>query len=397
VASTVTIRDDRMLVRDGHPLFVLQGRHRPVGATLADLAEAGFNCFRYTFFGTLGSEPETLPDDLHGLLACVYLYDCMNLRADPSYESQLTDAVTRWREHPALLAYETYNEPAWRPDIPQKVNQTADDLATGYRRVRELDPHHPIHLGHSASATVDALREYNRAADIIGCNPYPVMPVGMRRHWGIRPDGRALGSPDQGLSAVGDYTGKMVQVGESTRPVWMQLQAMAWEDFYSPAGTRDPGPDGPDPSAILYPTHAQMRYMAFADTIHGATGLLFSMHNVPKDSEVWQDIRRLAGELRGLRDILAARSVDLPLQASYANLGYSIWKGVETLAKEHDGRCFLFAANSAFDPAEVTWKGFGDVACLRVLGEDREVPAQSGAASDRFEPYDVHVYELVSR
>ena len=396
MASKVEIRDDRMLVRDGQPLFVLQGRHLPIGAMLADLAEAGFNCFRYTVFGTLGSAAEPPPVDLHGLLACVYLYDRMNLRADPSYESQLTDAVTQWREHPSLLAYETYNEPAWRPDVPHKVNQIADDLATGCRHVRELDPHHPIHLGHSASATVEALRDYNRAADIIGCNPYPVMPEGMRRHWGIRPDGRALDSPDQGLSAVGDYASKMVKVGEGTRPVWMQLQTMAWEDFYSAAGTRDPGPDGPDPSAILYPTHAQMRYMAFADIIHGATGLLFSMHNVPKDGPVWQDIRRLAGELRGLHDMLAARSVDLPLAASYANLGYSIWKGVETLVKEHEGRRYLLAANSAFDPAEVTWKGFEDVTCLRALGEDRDVPVRSGAASDRFEPYGVHVYELVS-
>ena len=48
MASKVEIRDDRMLVRDGQPLFVLQGRHLPVGATLADLAEAGFNCFRYS-------------------------------------------------------------------------------------------------------------------------------------------------------------------------------------------------------------------------------------------------------------------------------------------------------------------------------------------------------------
>ena len=394
MASKVTIREDRVLVVDDRPFFVLQSRHLPIGATLADLADAGFNCFRHCVFGTLGSAGQELPADLHGLKVCAYLYDRMDLRGNPSHERRLAQAVEAWREHPALLAYETYNEPAWRPDKPQTVNQTAEDLATGYARLKELDPHHPIHLGHSASATVEALRDYNRAADIVGCNPYPVMPQGMRRHWGIRDDGRALDAPDQNLSAVGDYTAKMVEVGEHVRPVWMQLQTMAWEDFYNPGGTRDPGPDGPNPSMILYPTYAQMRYMAFADLIHGATGLLFSMHNVRIDSEVWQDICRLAGELRGLHEVLAGETVELDLKPRYTNLGYSIWKGVETRVKAHDGKRYLLAANSAFDPAEVTWRGLQKTACLRVLGEGRELLVSSGAATDRFEPYEVHVYEL---
>jgi hypothetical protein len=276
------------------------------------------------------------------------------------------------------------------------VNQSASDLATGYQRIKELDPDHPIHQGHSASATVEGLQAYNAAADIVGCNPYPVFPAFMRRHMGIRPDGRALDTPDQTLSAVTDYTAKMVEVGEGKRPVWMQLQAMAWEDFYHPARTVDPGPEGRDPAAILYPTYEQMRYMAFADIINGATGLLFSMYRVPIDKPIWQDIKRLVAELSELHPVLAGRTVDLALRPRYRNLGYSIWKGVQLLAKESDGKLYLLAANSAFDPAEVTWSGFDPeaVSALRVLGEERQVSMRKDAATDWFEPYGVHIYAL---
>jgi len=40
------------------------------------------------------------------------------------------------------------------------------------------------------------------------------------------------------------------------------------------------------------------------------------------------------------------------------------------LPKEHDGHRYLLAANSVFDPAEVTWTGFTGVSALEVLREE---------------------------
>ena len=190
--SKVTIRADRLLVLDGQPFFALQARHTPMGTTLQDVAEAGFNCFRHSVFGSLSWGPQELPEERHGLKICAYLFDRPNLRAEAKHREELVRAVEALRACPDLLAYETYNEPAWRPDAPTVVNQRAEDLATGYQLIKELDPNHPIHQGHSASATVEALQAYNAAADIVGCNPYPVLPGHMRRHIGMRPDGRAL-------------------------------------------------------------------------------------------------------------------------------------------------------------------------------------------------------------
>jgi len=74
-----------------------------------------------------------------------------------------------------------------------------------------------------------------------------------------------------------------------------------------------------------------------------------------------------AGICRSVR-----RWLTWPRLASTASA--TAWKGVGTLVKEQDGRRYLFAANSTFDPAEVTWKGFGDVTCLRAPARNSPAP-----------------------
>ena len=386
----VIIRKDRIIECDGMPFFPLQARHIPSGATLKELAEMGINCFRHIVFGGFNMDATTLPAELHGLKICADLYNRMNFAANSAHEKELISAVEELRVNPDMLSYENCNEPAFRPDTPTVISQSAGDLAVGYRRLKEIDPHHPVHMGHGIGGSMEGLREYNACADIVGCNPYPILPPNMRRHIGIRSDGRALDSPNQTISAVALYTRKMIEVGEG-RPVWMQFQAMAWEDFYGPL--TESGLRGPDPSAILYPTYQQMRYMAFADIVAGATGWIFSMYHLPYGGTAWEDVRKLLGELQALHNVLAGRTVFSPLTPHYRNLGFTIWEGVQILMKEHNGQRYLLAVNSAFDPAEVTWTGF-DASSLNVLNEDRQIAVQQGKATDYFEPYAVHVYQL---
>ena len=45
---------------------------------------------------------------------------------------------------------------------------------------------------------------------------------------------------------------------------------------------------------MLYPTLAEMRFMAFAAIVNGATGLLFSMHGVSTaDAAIWPSISQV--------------------------------------------------------------------------------------------------------
>jgi hypothetical protein len=230
------------------------------------------------------------------------------------------------------------------------------------------------------------------------------------------PDGRALDSPDQTISAVGDYTKKMLAVGSSKMedeesdqgggmPVWMMLQAGAWEEYRTPGTARDE-------AAVLYPSHRQMRYMAFADVISGATGLLFNMPETPVGKPIWRDIATLVHELRALEPALAGGRVFQSPTPKYTNLGFTIWKGVDTLVtRDGTGRVYLFAVNNAMHPAEVLWQGLpagttavrvvrdrSGAAAADVDGEARVMRVDAaGAALDaeRFEGYDVIVYEIV--
>ena len=50
-----------------------------------------------------------------------------------------------------------------------------------------------------------------------------------------------------------------------------------------------------DEAAVLYPTLEEMRFMAFAAIVNGATGLLFSMHGVSTaDDAIWPSIRQVS-------------------------------------------------------------------------------------------------------
>ena len=391
----VTFDRDCICHVDGEPFFLIGARHMPDGGTPAMLADAGFNAYRRLAFGHEISTPEPLPEADEGLYFWGYIYDRAALDHCPGYRRELEDYVRAVRNHPALLCYENLNEPAmFFQDRPLKAEP--DELREGTQLLRELDPDHPIWLAHSCHRTVEFLAGYNHAADAIGCNPYPVAPRGIRQHLGFLPDGRILDCPDQSIHTVGRYTEKMMRVGGGTMPVWMLIQALANENWYSPKHTPELAGQGIDEAMILYPTFEQMRFMAYDAILAGATGLAFSMARTPVESPTWTDVKRLVCELRNLTDALTAPPADRPVEMAYTDLGFTIWDGVRVMARQRGDRLFLFAANTACDPAAVQMRMPRLTAdtCAVVENEDREVPVEKGVLSDRFEPFAVHIYRL---
>ena len=395
--SVVTIGKDRILSVNGKPFFPIGARHIPAGATLALLKQVGFNCFRWTAFGTDTALIPTaqLPTDLGGLMFYPYVFNKADLSAEgETRRQQLTELIRMVREHPALLCYEQRNEPAYTALVDHARPQSPPEgLIAGSRAIRELDPNHPIRIGHVNCNLVSTLRKYNEAVDIVGCNPYVVSPPRMRRIVGMRSDGLVVDSPNQTLSAVGDHTTKMMRVAEG-RPVWMQLQGSANENFYNEAHTPENRGQGPYEHHRLYPSRWEMRFMAFHVIIRGATAMEWFLHGLPVGSGPWTDMCRVIGELNSLHDVLCAPAWSGAMETNYRELGFSDWTGVETLVKLHQGRPWILAANTQFDPMEPTFsnlpEAFGET--LEVFGENRRVPIRSGTFSDRFQPYEVHIY-----
>lgn len=388
--------EHRRAYADGRPFFLIGARHMPEGGTPSLLAEAGFNAYRALAFGHEVSGPSPLPATDEGILFWAYIYDRAVLSRCSDYRRQLGEYVREARNHPSLLCYENLNEVAtcWRNRPPKALPA---ELEEGTRLLRELDPHHPIWLAHSCERTVETLAQYDGCADILGCNPYPVQPPVLRQHIGVRPDGRMLDCPDQTLHAVGRYTEKMMRVGNGQMPVWMLVQAMANENWFSPAHTPEMAEEGVDESEILYPTREEMRFMAFDAIIAGATGIAFALWKTPVGSQTWQDVTSLVRELNAFSPALTAPPMTGGFGITYADLGFTIWDGVRLMARRRGSSAYLFCANTAFDPARVT---IALPACVRsgaagVEGEDREVPIDKGTIHDDFQPFGVHVYRML--
>lgn len=393
--SLVTIDANRITHINGKPFFLLGARHMPEGGTPEVLSEAGFNAYRVLAFGHDICEPETTPDPNESIFFWSYLYDRTILGRNPDYKHQLKEYVGIVKNHPHLLCYENTNEVAryWKDSKP---STTPDDLVAGINLLRELDPNHPIWIAHTRHRTVEALSQYNKFGDITGCNCFPVAPDGMRQHIGVRDDGRVQDCPDPSVHAMGKYTEKMMNVGQGKMPIWMQVQAMAYENWFNPKHCPEMAGQTVDESKILYPTYEQLRFMAYDSIVHGATGLVFAMWRTPIDSDVWFDIKLVVTELRGLNEALSAPPCAVPVSVSYTDLGYTIWDGVRTLARQKGDYIYLFSANTAFDPAQVkiTVAGLSKDTVAFVEAEDREVVIENGVLSDTFKPYEVHIYRI---
>lgn len=396
MATRVRIDENRMTQVDGQPFFPITARHMPTGATPALLAKAGFNALRWTPFGMDEFERDSfeVPDDFGGLMFYAYLFNRGDLSTDPDRRKRELAALVRAiKDHPKLLGYEQRNEPAYT-FMDQAVAQSPPKgLIAGSDVVRSIDPDHPIRIGHMCSNLVSTLRKYNPAAEIVSCNPYMVMAPGIRRFVGSRPDGKLADCPDQTISAVGQYTRKMMRVAQG-RQVWMQIHGAANENWYNPNHTPETRNHGLYEHHRLYPSYWQMRFMAFNAIVRGATGLEWMLISLPVEASVWLDVQKIIGQLHCLHDVLASPPLDHNLDVEYTELGFGDWDGVESLVKLCNGKPYILSVNTQFDPMIATFSNLppGLSGKLDVIDEDRQVEIEGGTFTDRFQPYEVHVY-----
>lgn len=395
LVSLVTIGKDRILTMNGRRFFPIGIRHMPKGASAGILREAGFNCMRWSPFGWDHQASECqIPSDLDGLLFYAYIFIYGDLSEDCKHRAEvLSKLVHRVRDHPAFLCYEQRNEPAYTHRKNYLARSSPEGMAAGTQLIRQLDQDHPIRVGHMVCNLVSTLKRYNQAVDIVGCNPYVVSPPYMRHHVGLRPDGRMVDCPNQTLSAVGELTTKMMRVAEG-RPVWMQIQASSNENWFNEEYSPECRGQGAYEYQKLHPSYWEMRFMAYNAILRGAIGLEWMTIGLDVNSCQWQEIRRVVGELSALQDVLCSPTWHSMVDVTYEELGFSDWTGVESMVKLNQGDPWLLAANTQFDPMQATFSHLpeGLTADLEVVGEHRTVPLRDGSFSDRFQPYEVHVY-----
>jgi hypothetical protein len=287
--------------------------------------------------------------------------------------------VEALRGEPALLWWETQDEPTFVWKKPLEIRTPPERIIATRRLVESLDPGRLFYLNHSPTHLVSTLQAYNAGTDIVATDVYPVIPRGIRGQYALWPDGQQGDLLNETISQVGQYTDKMRAVAGPGKPVFMVLQGFAWETIQKP----------PDAKMVLYPTKEQSRFMAWQAVAHGANGILYwGLHLGPADNPAWEAVRATAAELKQWEAALAARPVGDSLRLEYFETGHSLDRGIAyTLRPLPDGGTLLVAVNEDKNPVEVSFGG------LEKLGRC-SVPAEGRAAErrERFGPFTARVY-----
>ncbi len=196
--------DGYRMLRGGEPYFV---RGAGGGGNLAKLAAAGANSVRTWHI----DNAQRVLDEAHANGLTVHMgiwighprhgFDYGDQAAIERQRQMVRDAVTEFKDHPALLAWGVGNEVELMSD-PRLVFGELNELA---KIVKSIDPHHPtdvviaggepekIHAFIELCPDVDLLAVNSYAADIAGVpatlkrsgydGPYLVTEWGPRGHW----------------------------------------------------------------------------------------------------------------------------------------------------------------------------------------------------------------------
>ena len=154
------------------------------------------------------------------------------------------------------------------------------------------------------------------------------------------------------ISAIGDYTQKMLRVVERQKPIWFTLQ-IAWSGVETRRKT------------LRFPTFPQQRFMTYQAIINGARGLIYFGGNLPTtlaerdrphgwNWTYWERVLRPVieeiGDKSPLAEALCAPNSKLPVKAE--------GNDVELCVREVGRDVFILAC--CRDPqktAEVTFTG----------------------------------------
>jgi hypothetical protein len=339
----------------------------------------------------------------HGLHCWLRFADVANLPPPTgslsANEQLLVRIADGLKGHPALGVWKGVDEPA-NPERPQRI--PAAGLVRAYKRLKAVDPDHPLVITQAPLGPVAALLSYRPAFDISGADIYPVS----------YPPGVHSDLANKKISVVGDMTKKMVEAA-GRKPIWMTLQ-IAWSGVL---------PRQQRPNLVpRFPTLQEERFMAYQAIVNVARGLVFFGGQLtqvlrPVDARVgwnwtfWQLV------LRPLLVELTSTAVQPALVAAKAQAAVKATAADVELTTRQDGDFFyIIAVRRGGTTGQVTFSGLprkhggAPISGGQVLFEyrqeplpppiqpDKQVFRSLGAANnsfrDWFGPYDVHVYRF---
>jgi hypothetical protein len=307
----------------------------------------------------------------HGLRGWVWLGKAPRV---PPNERLLTAIVDGLKGHPGLGAWKGWDEPAWG-GVP------AAPLVRAYKRIKQLDPKHPVVIIQAPRGTAAELARYRGSFDVTGADVYPVS----------YPPGVHARRANRDLGVVGDVTRTMVAAA-GRKPVWTTLQ-IAWSGVLPPA------------HVPRLPSLPDERFMAYQAIVAGARGLVFFGGHLqqvmrPADAAAgwnwafWDEV------LQPLVAELTSAAVAPALTAPTVRGIVTGAKDVELVARRAGSFLYLIAVRRGRSTSTIGFTGLprsirsGEVLHEWADGSFRDVKVAGGGFRDWFGPHDAHVYRF---
>jgi hypothetical protein len=277
--------------------------------------------------------------------------------------------------------------PDWRmSQCPDRVNELTDAIARGCRVVRHLDPKHAIWQNHAPRNSVRSLAKYNQPIDAVGCDIYPVPFSSTSGHSDLK---------DTNLSAVGAYTDRMREAAPG-KSIWMVLQGFGWRDLSEKAK------NDPDSQKGRRPNLSETRFMAYDAIVHGANALLYwGTQYIEKDSTLWQDLMKVAKELRALEPGIVSESPkNSPVSAADETYGSIDGQGPHLMLRKAGQDWVLIAVDEhsqgiSFTVSKLPSELEGKTLCR--LYSDETCKVENSSFHDGIRGFGVHVYATSRR
>jgi hypothetical protein len=312
----------------------------------------------------------------HGLHCWTWLGKVPNLPATAGSENELllVKIVNALKGHRALAAWKGIDEPALGGDA-------VAGLVRAYKRLRALEPDHPLVIIEAPLGTVAKLAPYSAALDITGADIYPVS----------YPPGAHAGTANSDISVVGDVTRRMVQAARG-KPVWTTLQ-IAWSGVLPPRVPR-------------FPSLLEERFMAYQAIVAGARGLAFFGGHLaqpmrPADAQRGWNWTFWERVLKPLVEELTSTAVAPALVAPAAKLTVTASASdIDLATRQADGLLYLIAVRRGGSTSQIRFSGLpagiggGEVLFEYANGRFREVEVSGSTFRDWFGPHDAHVYRF---
>jgi hypothetical protein len=279
-----------------------------------------------------------------------------------------------------IKAWTQVDEPDNAQPIGLGLYGTCVPAAEVARRTRELkarDPTRPVLIGFGQGVANEFWRGrgpcsgdqkyYDIAAQGADILSYDIYPVGSDTP-------QVKGK----LEYVARGVTNLLKRATDRQAVWMALETTAL-----------------DP--IRRPTAAEVRAETWMALIHGATGIVYFVHefkpNFREDAifrypDIVDEVTKTNQLIKSLAPVLKSPSIPGAITLSSA-------VPIATMVKVYENMTYIFAVAMQNSPSTVQIKvADGHGTSASVLGEARSVPIAQGSFEDQFEGYGVHLYQI---